>query len=205
MRPLFYYFNRDDMASYTGLHDRRGVRVVKWRLISRHSYRVQMSFVLCTGGVCTGKGRQPLPTQIVSVVGFCRTYSAPFRGMFYPQRDALGWQFAFLQRLHYTSYHYISHLMHCAIMLCQHLHCVSHHYNIVPYNVPFSKPTPTLWTSRMCIGANRDDVLLMVSSKPVTDLSQRFFTQEIKYSTIFFGTFPINLYICAVLYYTDRE
>ena len=131
MRPLFYYFNRDDMASYTGLHDRRGVRVVKWRLISRHSYRVQMSFVLCTGGVCTGKGRQPFPTQIVSVVGFCRTYSAPVRGMFYPQRDALGWHLAFLQRLHYTSYHYISHLMHCAIMLCQHLHCVSHHYNMV--------------------------------------------------------------------------
>ena len=24
MRLLFYYFNRDDMASYTGLHDRRG-------------------------------------------------------------------------------------------------------------------------------------------------------------------------------------
>ena len=65
--------------------------IVKWRLISRHSWPVQMAFVLCTGGVCTGKGRQPFSRQIVSVVGFCRTYSAPFRRTPYTQRCALGW------------------------------------------------------------------------------------------------------------------
>ena len=65
--------------------------VVKWRLISRHSCRVQMPFVPRTGGVCARKGRQPFLWQIVSVVGFCRTYSAPFRGTSYTQRVALGW------------------------------------------------------------------------------------------------------------------
>ena len=67
-----------------------GFEVVKLRMISRHSFPVQMPFDRGTDTVCTGKDRQPFSAQVVSVVGFCRTYSAPFRGTPYSQRCTPG-------------------------------------------------------------------------------------------------------------------
>ena len=67
-----------------------GFEVVKLRMISRHSFPVQMPFDRGTDTVCTGKGRQPFSRQIASVVRFCRTYSAPFRETSYTQRYTLG-------------------------------------------------------------------------------------------------------------------
>ena len=49
------------------------LRDVKLRLISRHSYPVQMAFVSCTDTVCTRKGRQPFSAQQASGVRQCRT------------------------------------------------------------------------------------------------------------------------------------